>query len=238
MGEILLQEMKYTDIFLDLDDTIINTAENTRITVSEIYEDYNFGNYFVSFNDFYTVYYANVSRLWELYSQGKISKKVLQRERFLGTLSMVEDISEEQALAINDDFIGRIMKKGILIEGAKELLDYLYSKYKIHILSNGFTEMQYKKIDSAGLSSYFDKVILSDKVGINKPHPDIFMFALNEVGKHREEVIMIGDNVVNDIQGAYNCDIDQIWFNPENISPGDIKPTYIVKKLDEIKDIL
>ncbi|GAB6009487.1 YjjG family noncanonical pyrimidine nucleotidase [Dysgonomonas reticulitermitis] len=230
--------MRYTDIFLDLDDTLIDTAENTRVTVSEIYEDYNFGNYFPSFDDFYAIYYANVSRLWTLYSQGKIPKKTLQRERFVGALSMVEEISDEQALAINDDFIVRVMEKGILIEGAKELLDYLYPKYKIHILSNGFTEMQYKKMDSAGLSSYFDKVILSDKVGVNKPHPDIFTYALNEVQKDKKEVIMIGDNVVNDIQGAYNCEIDQIWFNPEDLSPGDIKPTYTVKKLDEIKSIL
>ncbi|MDR1089543.1 MAG: YjjG family noncanonical pyrimidine nucleotidase [Prevotella sp.] len=230
--------MKYTDIFLDLDDTLIDTAENTRITVSEIYKDYNFGNYFPSFDDFYTIYYANVSCLWELYSQGKISKKTLQRERFVGALSMVEEIGEEQALAINDDFIVRVMEKGVLIEGAKELLDYLYPKYKIHILSNGFTEMQYKKINSAGLSSYFDKIILSDKVGVNKPHPDIFTYALNEAGKHRNEVIMIGDNMVNDIQGAYNCEIDQIWFNPEDVPPVDIKPTYTVKRLDEIKSIL
>lgn len=233
-----MQEMRYTDIFLDLDDTLIDTAENTRVTVSEIYEDYNLGNYFPSFDDFYTIYYANVSRLWELYSHGRISKKTLQRERFVGALSMVEEISEEQALAINDDFIARVMEKGILIEGAKDLLDYLYPKYKIHILSNGFTEMQYKKMDSAGLSSYFDKIILSDKVGINKPHPDIFTYALDEVQKDKKEVIMIGDNVVNDIQGAYNCEIDQIWFNPEDLSPGNIKPTYTVKKLDEIKNIL
>lgn len=230
--------MKYTDILLDLDDTLIDTAENTRITVGEIYEDYNFGNYFPSFNDFYTIYYANVSRLWQLYSHGKITKKTLQRERFLGALNTVEEITEEQALAINDDFIARIMEKGVLIEGAKELLDYLSPKYKIHILSNGFTEMQYKKMDSAGLSSYFDKVILSDIVGVNKPHSDIFAYAMNEVGRNKNEVIMIGDNVVNDIQGAYDYGIDQIWFNPEGISPGDIKPTYTVRSLDEIKTIL
>ncbi len=155
--------MKYTDILIDLDDTLIDTAENTRITVREIYKDYNFGNYFPSFNDFYSIYYANVSRLWELYSLGKISKKTLQRERFIGALTMVEEISDEQALAINDDFIVRIMQKGTLIEGAIELLDYLYPKYKIHVLSNGFTEMQYKKIKSAGLSSYFDKIIFEPK---------------------------------------------------------------------------
>jgi len=98
--------------------------------------------------------------------------------------------------------------------------------------------MQYKKMDSAGLSSYFDKVILSDIVGVNKPHPDIFAYALNEVGQIRDKVIMIGDNLINDIQGALDYGIDQIWFNPEDISPGDIKPTYTVRSLDEIRKIL
>jgi putative hydrolase of the HAD superfamily len=230
--------MKYTDILFDLDDTLIDTAENTRITVGELYEDYNFGNYFPSFNDFFVIYYANISRLWQLYSHGRISKKTLHRERFIGALNMVEEISEEQALAINDDFIVRVMEKGALIEGAKELLDYLHSKYNIHILSNGFTEMQYKKMDSAGLSAYFDKVILSDVVGVNKPHSDIFAYALNEIEKDKEDVIMIGDNVINDILGASDYGIDQIWLNPENISPGDVRPTYTVRLLDEIKAIL
>ncbi|WP_029905272.1 YjjG family noncanonical pyrimidine nucleotidase [Prevotella sp. 10(H)] len=230
--------MKYTDILLDLDDTLIDTVENTRLTLIEIYDDYNFASYFPSFQDFYTIYYDNVSRLWELYGRGKITKKTLQRERFVAPLSIVEQISEEQALAINDDFIARIMLKGTLVEGAKELLDYLQSRYRIHILSNGFTEMQYVKMDSAGLTPYFDKVILSDVVGVNKPHPDIFTYALKEIGVPADKVIMIGDNHFTDIGGAYHSGIDQIWYNPQGKPTDDFIPTYTVKKLDEIKNIL
>lgn len=230
--------MKYTNILLDLDDTLIDTVGNTYITVKEIYNDYQFANYFPSFEDFYTIYKTNVSNLWEMYGKGKISKKTLQYERFVAPLSIVEEISVEQALAINDDFVIRIMKLDSLIDGAKELLDYLHPKYKIHILSNGFTEMQYKKMDSAGLSSYFDKVILSDVVGVNKPHPEIFQFALNRIGKEANEVIMIGDNPHADIAGAYNSGIDQIWFNPNNASVADIIPTYTVTNLLEIRNIL
>lgn len=230
--------MKYTDILLDLDDTLIDTAENTRLTVGELYEDYNFGNYFPSFIDFYTIYHANVSRLWELYSRGKITKKTLQRERFIGALTAVEEISDEQALSINDDFISRVMEKKTLIEGAIEILDYLHSRYKIHILSNGFTEMQYKKIDTSGLSSYFDKIILSDVVGVNKPHPDIFTYAVKEIGICKDKIIMIGDNLHTDIKGAYDSNIDQIWFNPDNRLSEDFKPTYVVNRLEEIKNIL
>ncbi|MDH6309911.1 YjjG family noncanonical pyrimidine nucleotidase [Dysgonomonas sp. PFB1-18] len=230
--------MKYTDILLDLDDTLIDTVENTRLTLIEIYDDYGLGNYFPSFDDFYAVYKANVTQLWTLYSSGKISKKTLQYERFVAPLTPVESISTEQALAMNDDFIARIMLKKTLIDGAKEFLDYLYPKYKIHILSNGFTEMQFKKITSAGLDGYFDKVILSDKVGVNKPHPDIFSFALNETGKTNKEVIMIGDNLHTDISGARNSNIDQIWFNPQNQHSSEFTPTYTITRLAEIENIL
>lgn len=230
--------MKYTDILLDLDDTLIDTVENTRLTLIELYDDYNFANYFPSFTDFYTIYYASVSQLWELYSQGKISKATLQRERFIAPLSLIEEITEEQALAINDDYIERIMQKGTLIDGAIELLDYLKPKYNIHILSNGFTEMQYIKMETAGLSGYFDKVILSDEVGVNKPHPDLFTHALKEIGVNKDNVMMIGDNLFTDIEGAYNSGIDQIWFNPAHKPVKDFQPTYIVDKLSDIKCIL
>lgn len=230
--------MKYTDILIDLDDTLIDTVENTRLTIMEIYEDYGLGNHFPSFDDFYTIYTENVSQLWELYSKGKITKATLQRERFISPLSIVGSITDEQALAMNDDFISRVMLKDTLIEGAKELLDYLQPKYKIHILSNGFTEMQYKKMEVAGLIDYFDKVILSDKVGVNKPHPDIFRYALDETGVEKGNVIMIGDNLFTDIGGAYSFGIDQIWFNPKEKEPTDIIPTYTVRRLEEIYNIL
>lgn len=230
--------MKFTDILLDLDDTLINTAQNTIITVEEIYNDYQLGNYFPSFNDFFTLYHNSVSQLWELYNKNQISKEILQRERFIAPLSIVEQISEEQALAINDDYIQRIILKDTLIEGARELLEYLHSKYRLHILSNGFTEMQYKKMDSAGISHYFDKVILSDIVGMNKPHPDIFTFALKEINVEKNKIIMIGDNLSTDIEGAHNSGIEQIWYNPKRKTSNEFKPTYIVNNLLEILNIL
>lgn len=231
-------KIKYTDILLDLDDTLIDTVENTRLTLVELFEDYNFASYFPSFDDFYTIYYANVSQLWELYGQGKISKATLQRERFIAPLSLVEEITEEQALAINDDYIERIMRKGTLIDGAIDLLNYLQERYKLHILSNGFTEMQYIKMESAGLSGYFNKVILSDEVGVNKPHPDLFAHTLREIGVDKKDVIMIGDNLFTDIGGACNSGIDQIWFNPGDKPVKDFEPTYVVNKLADIKNIL
>ncbi|MBK5720496.1 YjjG family noncanonical pyrimidine nucleotidase [Dysgonomonas sp. Marseille-P4677] len=231
--------MKYTDILLDLDDTLIDTATNTKETVKEIYRDYLFGKYFKSFDEFFTFYNENVSKLWIGYNNGDITKEKIQEDRFTDTLKHIDGFNKEKIRVINKDYIERIVKKEALIEGALDLLDYLKPKYKIHILSNGFTEMQYQKMESARLDlSYFDHIILSDIVGVNKPHPDIFSYSLDRIGATRSEVIMIGDNLSTDIYGAYNSGINQIWYNPENKLPEKIKPTYMVKKLYEIKNIL
>ena len=108
----------------------------------------------------------------------------------------------------------------------------------MHILSNGFREVQYKKIENSGLKPYFDKIILSDEIGVNKPHADFFMHALKKTNANRSHTLMIGDSWDADIVGAYNSNIDQLWFNPEEHHPNAFTPTYCVKTLSEIKAIL
>ncbi|NLZ95964.1 MAG: HAD-IA family hydrolase, partial [Bacteroidales bacterium] len=136
------------------------------------------------------------------------------------------------------DFLERTTHKTKLVDGTMDLLNYLKPKYKMHILSNGFKEVQYKKIENSGLKSYFDKVILSDELGIHKPHVDFFTHALEQANASRSETIMIGDSWDADIVGAYNSNIDQLWLNPEEIQPEDFTPTYSVRALGEIKGIL
>lgn len=231
--------MKYTDILIDLDDTLIDTARNTKETVREIYNDYQFSDYFDTFDNFFSLYHTNVSKLWDMYNKGQITKEKIQRERFTVSLGHLNGFDDKRIQTINHDYIGRIMKKGAIVEGATEILDYLKSKYRLHILSNGFTEMQYTKMESAGLSlGYFDNVILSDKVGVNKPHPDIFRYAVEKTSARPNEIIMIGDNILTDIRGAYDSNIDQIWYNPEGKTAQDFKPTHTIEKLSEIRNIL
>lgn len=230
--------MKYSTIFIDLDDTLLDTVYNTVDTLKELYADYGLEKYFGSFNAFFETFQNNNLNNWRLYECNQISKDALIRNRFIGAFRSVDEVDDKKALEINADYIERIVKKDRLIDGAKELLDYLKQKYKISTISNGFTEMQFRKMKSAGLSSYFDKVILSDEVGINKPHPDIFDYALREAGVERANAIMIGDNYFSDIAGASNSGIDQIWFNPAGKLATDLKPTYTVRNLNEIKNIL
>lgn len=132
----------------------------------------------------------------------------------------------------------RTTRKTRLIEGTIELLDYLRPRYRMHILSNGFREVQYKKIENSGLKPYFDKIILSEDAGINKPHPDMFTYALKNTNSRRNQTVMIGDSWDADIVGAHKSRIAQIWFNPTGAPGVDFQPTHTVRSLAEIRAIL
>ncbi len=231
--------MKYNTILFDFDDTLIDTLYNTAETLREIYEGYGLGRHYPSFDYFHLQVFkpANLG-LWKQYEHGEIEKNTLMNKRFHRVFVDINEIDDAQTIKINDDYIERIMYKKKVIPGAIELLEYLKPKYKLVLLSNGFTEMQYTKIENNGMSDYFDAVILSDQVGVNKPHPDIFRFALNEVHATPDRAIMVGDNYDTDITGAYNVDMDQIWYNPSQAGAKSFTPTNTVNTLLEIKEIL
>ena len=159
-------------------------------------------------------------------------------ERFLAPVRAFGIDDPEYARKLSDDFLERTTRKTRLIEGTLELLEYLKPRYRMHILSNGFREVQYKKIENSGLKPYFDKIILSEDAGINKPHPDMFTYALKNTNSRRDQTIMIGDSWDADMVGAYQSRIAQIWFNPAAIPPDGFEPTHTVRMLAEIKDIL
>lgn len=231
--------MKYSTIFFDLDDTILDTQQNSKDAISEIYTDYKYDNYFPTFDDFYTRYQSVNLHLWDLYEQNLIGKDHLMSERFSKTLEGYTDITKEQSLDINQDFMGRVSSRKNIINGAKEILDYLQPRYNMYVLSNGFQEVQDKKIHNAGVGHYFKKVILSDQVGKNKPHPIIFDYALQQAGVSKGDCIMIGDNINTDIIGAKNSGMDQVWFNPKKVADSNgISPSYTIESLDELRCIL
>lgn len=229
---------KYKNLFIDLDDTLWDIHYNSKECLKEIYDDYGYKEYYESFDDYYNVYMPSNHHLWGLYREGKINKDELIVERFLVPVREFGLDDTEYAIKLSDDFLERTTLRTKLVDGAMDLLEYLRPNYKMHILSNGFREVQYKKIENSGLSPYFDKIILSDEIGVNKPHVDFFNHALKITNSHPAETLMIGDSWDADILGAYNSNIHQLWYNPEEFQPNGFKPTYSVKSLEEIKEIL
>jgi len=229
----------YKYVFIDLDDTLWDFHANAKLSLQEVYEYRKLNQYFDSFDQFFKIYAKRNLELWELYGKGVISKEFLMVERFRHPLAFVGVDNDELAIQIGDQFLDILPTKTILIPFAKELLDYLYPKYPLTIISNGFVEVQYKKLRSANLEHYFTHVVLSEAAKALKPDKRIFEYALQLNNAIAAETIMIGDSYEADIRGAQNAGIDQIYFNTRySTSDKDKASTYWVKGLEEIFSIL
>ena len=235
--------MKYKDLFLDFDDTLYDTHGNAVIALRETFDTFHLERYFADPQAFYDAYWwANID-LWTRYSKGEITRDFLIVERFRRPLSEGQglEVTEALCLKMSDKFLDYCASKPGVIEGAHELMDYLKSKgYRMHMTSNGFHEVQYKKLAACGLRDYFDTVILSEDAGVNKPSPLYFDYAFKVSGANKDTTLMIGDNLQTDIMGALNAGIDAMLFNRWEADTSDCeqKPTFVVNSLKDIMGIL
>ena len=147
--------MRYKNLFFDLDDTLWDTCHNNRECLKELYADYHFDRHYASFEAFYDFYMPHNLDLWAKYRNGEVDRQTLIVERFLYVLRPLGIESRQAALDINRDFLERTATKSRLISGAADLLRYLRPSYRIFILSNGFREVQSRKLASAGIDSFF-----------------------------------------------------------------------------------
>ena len=234
---------KYTDLFIDFDDTLYDTYGNATIALRETFEEFGLSRWFPDPQVFYDAYWQANIDLWTRYSKGEITRDYLIVERFRRPLSVGihEEIAERELLDMNDTFLSLCSSKPGIIDGAHELMDYLKQKgYRMHMTSNGFHEVQYKKLAACGLRDYFDTIILSEDAGANKPSKQYFDYALKVSGANRETTLMIGDNLNTDILGALNAGLDAMLVNRWDIDAKDIPSivTFIVDSLHDIKNIL
>ena len=232
--------MKYTDLFIDFDDTLYDTHGNAVISLQETFEAFHLEQWFPDPQVFYDAYWKANIDLWTRYSCGEITRDYLIVERFRRPLSEGQglEVTEVFCLEMSDKFLDYCANKPGVVDGAHKLMQYLRSKdYRMHMCSNGFHEVQYRKLAACGLRDYFDTIILSEDAGVNKPSPLYFDYAFKVTGASRGTTLMIGDNLQTDILGAHNVGIDTIFFNRWNNEPSDV-PTYTVMGLCEIMNIL
>ena len=231
----------YTDLFLDFDDTLYDTHGNAVIALHELFETLQLGQYFADPEVFYDEYWKANIDLWTRYSKEEITRDYLIVERFRRPLSFGKglDPTEEYCLKASDLFLDYCSSKPRLVEGAHELVDYLKNKgYRMHICSNGFHEVQYKKLRACGLFDYFDTIILSEDAGANKPSKQFFDYALQKSGAVKAKTLMIGDNFNTDILGAKQAGFDTAYFNRFPDYPAPEPATFEVTNLSQLMDIL
>ncbi|MEG2574070.1 MAG: YjjG family noncanonical pyrimidine nucleotidase [Bacteroides sp.] len=230
--------MTYKNLFIDLDDTLWAFSENACDTFREMYDKYHFERYFDSFEQFHAIYQKRNTELWMEYGNGDITKEELNSLRFAHPLQSVGVHDEVLAKTYSDDFFAVIPTKSKLLPYAKEALDYLSSKYRLFILSNGFRELQSRKMRSAKIESYFDKVILSEDIQIHKPYPELFHFALSATQSTLRDSLMIGDSWEADIEGAKGVGMQQMYYNYVGKTNFPFLPTYTIKTWQGIDAVL
>lgn len=224
-------------LIFDLDDTIWDYQENSKEALQELCEVYNLLDRGVETQDFLTVFREVNNDLWDKFDKGEITRDIIREQRFPTVFKKLSLNLNGVAMDMQDSFMQICSAKPKLVNGVKEVLDKFRSKYSYHILSNGFDEIQFIKIEAAGISAYFDKVITSGRAGFRKPQPEIFDFILNEIGATKNECIMIGDNPLSDIEGAHRYGMDQVYYNVHKKECA-VDPTYTINKFDELLEIL
>ncbi len=236
----------YEHIFFDLDGTLWDLLTNSRKALGEMFGRYpGLEDRAADFETFYTHYYRHNHRLWALLREQRISKEELRVLRFRLAFGDMAIDCAPWVESFADEFMELCPRQGCLVNGAAALLKKLSTRYPLHIISNGFPEVQYIKMETSGILGYFGEVILSEQCGVAKPHPDIFRQAMAATGARAETSLMIGDDWEADILGALGAGIDQAFltstekqvdpaFDRHQLQP----PTYVLESLGELHGML
>jgi putative hydrolase of the HAD superfamily len=153
-------------------------------------------------------------KYWEWYRVDKITQLELRLGRLKDTFQLVNyEIDDDKIIFLSEEYIEYLPKFNHLFDGAIEILDYLKPKYNLHIITNGFQEIQDNKLKNSNIDHYFTTITNSEMAGVKKPNPKIFDFAITEANAFKSNSIMIGDCIEADVKGALNFGMDAILFN-------------------------
>ena len=232
-------QMDYKDLFFDLDHTLWDFETNSKETIQELYITHRLADLgIVDFDGFYSTYSAHNHRLWDRYTKGFIKQEELRWKRVYLSLLDFKVANEPLAKAMSQTYLEILPNKTHLFPYTIEILEYLKQKeYKMHLITNGFESVQFKKIKNSGLADYFIEVITSEASNSLKPQKEIFEYALKNAKASVNESIMIGDNESADIQGGINIGMDTIFVNHIQVVP-TVPATYTITHLKELENIL
>ncbi|EOT5501348.1 pyrimidine 5'-nucleotidase [Citrobacter koseri] len=222
--------MKWDWIFFDADETLFTFDSFTGL--QRMFLDYSVTFTAEDFQD----YQAVNKPLWVDYQNGAITSLQLQRQRFVGWGEQLNVPPEE----LNDAFMNAMAEICAPLPGAVSLVNALHGKVKMGIITNGFTSLQQIRLERTGLRNRFDLLVISEEVGVAKPDPRIFDYALEQAGSpDRSRVLMVGDTAESDILGGINAGLSTCWLNAHHREqPAGIEPTWTVASLSELEQLL
>jgi putative hydrolase of the HAD superfamily len=224
---------KITDIFFDLDHTLWDFDRNSELAFDKIFREKHPQ---IDTKKFIEIYAPINQACWKLYQVDKISHDELRYKRLKDSFDTLSySISDDSIHQMSFDYITFLPENNILFDGAIEILECLNTNYKLHIITNGFAEVQYKKLKNSGIEDYFNTVTNSEMAGVKKPHPCIFEYAVKVAKTSKEKSVMIGDCIDADVRGAIEFGMEAIYFNEKKVAiSNEIRQ---INQLIELKNI-
>jgi len=227
---------KYKAIFFDADGTLVNHKECERQALIHVFNSIG-----INFKDEYQNIFKTIENmLWdnEYHNGVYVPRDEVFTYRFKPFFKEI-NINYDNYIKANDFFKAGLAGSVALIENADDVLEYLYNKsYMICVVTNGLVELQKPRVVNSKIAKFVSFVLVSEEVGAHKPNPLIFNTLLKTICLNPNDVIMVGDSLKNDIQGAKNAGIKSVWYNPEQIeNETDILPDYEINNLLQLKDM-
>jgi putative hydrolase of the HAD superfamily len=200
-------------IFFDLDDTLWDFEKNSSAVLQDLFSEYNLTQKLnVDFHQFHSKYKQINTELWRKYYKGEIDKQFLRNHRFNETFKEFAYNNYNENLEITEHYLNRSPHGTHLKKDCLDVLNYLKPKYQLHIITNGFKEVQDIKINNSGLKKFFSQIIISEEHQLTKPNEKIFRLSESLANCKKEDCVMIGDNLESDIEGALSAGWKAIWL--------------------------
>ncbi|MBN1253615.1 MAG: YjjG family noncanonical pyrimidine nucleotidase [Bacteroidales bacterium] len=225
---------KYKWILFDADGTLFNYDKSEQHALYKAFK-----NYGVDFNSVYLAQYRQINHfLWGELEKGKINSEKLRVERF--EILLKEINCNLNAKLLSDSYLNELSQTDFMLEGAIEILEFLFGKVNLAIITNGIKFVQEGRLKKSKIEKYFKEIIISEDVKIAKPDKLFFDYTLEKINfKNKSEILIVGDSLTSDIQGGINSDIDTCWFNPnKNGNILSFNPTFEIVNLSEIEKII
>lgn len=229
----------YKHLFFDLDHTLWDFDRNSAESLCELYETFRLAEIGVASADVFNQHFAVINRqLWSDFDNNRLTHADIRQRRFRLVMEAVGVTDHSVCDDLNERYLELLPRKPHLMESALDVLDYLKDRYVMHIITNGFDEIQALKMASSGLTDYFQHIITNQKAAAKKPDPRIFAFALTASGASLSESLMIGDNYEADVRGALNAGMDVVYYNVGALPFEGPAPTHEIQHLKELMAIL
>lgn len=224
-------------LFFDLDRTLWDFDRNSELALKLLFHELGLDEYIDSFDQFHEHYKTTNSILWKEYGAGKLTKEVLRNLRFERSLNDFKVFNPDTIQRMSDGYIDLSPRQTALFPEAIETLSLLQKDgYQMHIITNGFKEVQFVKLENSKLHDFFDVIVCSEDIGVNKPDARIFNHALSSAKAIPNQSVMIGDDYEIDVAGAQRIGMHGIHFDPLFQFPDE--KHHRIRSLNELPDLL